>query len=179
MKNLRIYKKGIFTLAIVGALISSSAFADPVTINITGRVTAAACTVGSSSTYNVVMPDVTAATLNSANSFGTVWKTFDVVLNSCPAGTSTVTATFDGTADGADANKYANTTGAGYATNVSVQVQNRSGTIADKGKSSTMTVNVDASRNATFDLQARPYSTAGGGTVGNISTVVLMNFTYN
>lgn len=177
MASLLNYKKGIFTLAVVAAL-SGSAFADPVTINITGKVTAAACTVGNNSSYNVVMPDVTAATLNPAASFGT-WKTFDVVLSSCPAGTSTVTAKFDGTADGADANKYANATGAGFATNVAVQVQNRSGTTADKGKNSTMTVNVDGSRNATFDLQARPYSTAGGATVGNISTVVLMNFTYN
>ena len=178
MKNLCNVKKGICSLAIVGVLISVNAFADPVTINITGRVTAAACTIDNSSTYNVVMPDVTAATLNPGASYGT-WKTFDVTLSNCPAGTSSVKATFDGTADGTDANKYANTTGTGYATNVSVQVQNRSGTIADKGKNSTMTVNVDASRNATFDLQARPYSSAGGATVGNISTVVLMNFTYN
>ncbi|MGL5389648.1 MAG: fimbrial protein [Serratia sp. (in: enterobacteria)] len=178
MTTLRNVKQGLCTLAVVGALISSSAFADPVTINITGRVTAAACTIDNSSTYTVVMPDVTAAVLNPAASYGT-WKTFDVTLSNCPAGTTSVTATFDGTADGADANKYANTTGTGYATNVSVQVQNRSGTAADKGKNSTMTATVDASRNATFDLQARPYSTAGGSTVGNISTVVLMNFTYN
>ncbi|CAI1032001.1 putative fimbrial protein SthD [Serratia fonticola] len=177
MTTLRSVKKGLYTLAIMGTL-CSSAFADPVNINITGRVTAAACTIDNSSTYNVVMPDVTAATLNPANSYGT-WKTFDVTLSNCPAGTTSVKATFDGTADGADANKYANTTGTGYATNVAVQVQNRSGTVADKGKNSTMTVNVDASRNATFDLQARPYSTPGGGTVGNITTVVMMNFTYN
>lgn len=179
MTALRNIKQGLCTLAVVGALISCNAFADPVSITITGRVTAAACTTGNSATYSVVMPDVTAATLNPAASFATAWKTFDVVLSNCPAGTSTVTATFDGTPDAADANKYANATGAGYATNVSVQVQNRSGAIGDKGKNSTMTVNVDASKNATFDLQARPFSTAGSATVGNISTVVLMNFTYN
>lgn len=178
MNSLRSYKNGFMALAVTGILISSAAIADPVTLNITGRVTAAACTIGNSGTYSVIMPDVTAATLNSANSFGT-WKTFDVTLSSCPAGTTTVQATFDGTADGSDANKYANTTGTGYASNVAVQVQNRSGTVADKGKNSTMSVAVDASRNATFNLQARPYSTPGSATVGNISTVVLMNFTYN
>lgn len=171
------FTKGLIAALVMGSC-SLAAHAADTTITITGKVTAAACTINNSGAYSVIMPDVTAATLNPAASSGT-WKTFDVTLSSCPAGTSTVTATFDGTADGADANKYANTTGTGYATNVSVQVQNRSATIADKGKNSTMTVNVDASRNATFDLQARPYSTAGGATVGNISTVVLMNFTYN
>ncbi|WP_140920327.1 fimbrial protein [Limnobaculum xujianqingii] len=163
MSTLSNYKKGLITLAVIGGLISSNAFADPVTINITGKVTAAACTIDNSGTYNVVMPDVTAATLSSANTYGD-WKTFDVTLSNCPAGTTSVTAKFSGT---------------GYATNVSVQVQNRSGTAADKGNNSTMTVNVDGSRKATFDLQARPYSTSGGATVGNIKTVALMDFTYN
>ncbi|MFQ0830815.1 fimbrial protein [Serratia fonticola] len=178
MTSLRNYKKGFMALAVAGALLSSAAFADPVTVNITGRVTAAACTVDNSGVYNVIMPDVTAAVLNPANSNGT-WKTFDVTLSNCPAGTTSVKATFTGTADGNDGNKYASTTGAGFATNVSVQLQNRSGTVADKGNNSTMSVTVDASKNATFDLQARPFSTPGGATPGNISTVVLMNFTYN
>ncbi|MGL5387634.1 MAG: fimbrial protein [Serratia sp. (in: enterobacteria)] len=171
------FAKGLIAALVVG-FCSMAAHAADTTITINGKVTAAACTVDNSGAYTVTMPDVTAATLNLAASYGT-WKTFDVTLSNCPAGTTSVKATFDGTADGADANKYANTTGTGYATNVAVQVQNRSGTIADKGKSSTMTVNVDASKNATFDLQARPYSTPGSATVGNISTVVLMNFTYN
>lgn len=173
-------KKNGISIAIAGTtlFVAMMASAAPVTVTITGKVVAAACTVDNSGAYSVVMPDVTAAVLNPANSSG-AWKTFDVTLSNCPAGTSTVTAAFDGTADGLDANKYANATGTGYATNVAVQVQNRSGTIADKGKNSTMTVSIDASKNATFDLQARPYSTPGGGTVGNITTVVLMNFTYN
>jgi type 1 fimbria pilin len=171
------FTKGLITALVIGSC-SLAAHAADTTITINGKVIAAACTINNSGAYTVTMPDVTAAVLNTANSSGT-WKPFDVTLSNCPAGTSTVTAAFDGTADGADANKYANTTGTGYATNVSVQVQNRSGTIADKGKNSNMTVSVDASRNATFDLQARPYSTMGGSTVGNITTVVLMNFTYN
>lgn len=174
---MKLFTKGLITALIVSSC-SLAVHAADTTITINGRVIAAACTIDNSGAYTVTMPDVTAATLNPAASSGT-WKTFDVSLSNCPAGTTSVKATFDGTADGTDANKYANTTGTGYATNVAVQVQNRSGTVADKGKNSTMTVNVDASRNATFDLQARPYSTAGGATVGNINTVVLMNFTYN
>ncbi|BCG10330.1 fimbrial protein [Buttiauxella agrestis] len=171
------FAKGLIAALVVGSC-SLAAHAADTTITINGKVIAAACTINNSGAYTVTMPDVTAATLNPANSFGD-WKTFDVTLSNCPLGTSSVTATFDGTADVSDAAKYANTTGTGYATNVSVQVQNRSGTVADKGKNSTMTVNVDGSKNATFDLQARPYSTPGNGSVGDINTVVLMNFTYN
>ncbi|HGM5492469.1 TPA: fimbrial protein [Serratia fonticola] len=178
MSILHLSKKGLLTMAIAGVLISGAVCAAPVTINITGKVTAAACTVDNSGTYTVIMPDVTAATLNPANSSG-AWKTFDVTLSNCPAGTTSVTAKFSGTVDGSDSNKYANATGASYATNVSVQLQNRSGTVADKGNNSTMTVNVDGSKKATFDLQARPYSTTGGATVGDISSVVLMDLTYN
>ncbi|HBE9178829.1 TPA: type 1 fimbrial protein [Serratia fonticola] len=171
------FAKGLIAALVVGSC-SLAAHAADTTININGKVIAAACTINNSGAYTVTMPDVTAATLNPPSSFGT-WKSFDVTLSNCPVGTSSVTATFDGTADVADAAKYANTTGTGYATNVSVQVQNRSGTPADKGKNSTMTVNVDGTKNATFDLQARPFSTPGGASVGDINTVVLMNFTYN
>lgn len=171
------FTKGLIAALVMGSCTLAAQAADT-TITINGKVTAAACTINNSGTYTVTMPDVTAATLNPANSSGD-WKTFDVTLSACPAGTTSVTAKFDGTADGVNAAHYANTTGAGYATNVAVQVQNRSGTVADKGKNSTMTVNVDGSRNVTFDLQARPFSTAGSATVGNINTVVLMDFTYN
>lgn len=174
---MNMFTQGLIATLVVGSC-SLAAQAADTTITINGKVTAAACTINNSGTYTVTMPDVTAATLNPANSFGT-WKTFNVTLSNCPAGTSSVTAKFDGTADGANAAHYANTTGASYATNVAVQVQNRSGTVADKGKNSTMTVNVDASKNVTFDLQARPFSTPGGATVGDITTVVLMDFTYN
>jgi type 1 fimbria pilin len=174
---MNMFSKGLIAALVMGSC-SLAAHAADTTITINGKVTAAACTVDNSGAYTVTMPDVTAATLNPANSSGD-WKTFDVTLSNCPVGTSSVKATFDGTADGADAAKYANATGAGYATNVSVQVQNRSGTVADKGKNSTMTVNVDGSKKATFDLQARPYSTTGNTTVGDINTVVLMNFVYN
>lgn len=156
----------------------NTASAVDTTITITGKVTAAACTINNGGSYTITMPDVSAAQLSAPTSYG-AWEVFDVTLSSCPAGTSTVTATFDGTPDSQDAQKYANSTGAGNAKNVSVQVQNRSGIVSDKGKNSTMTVDVDESKNATFDLQVRPYSTLGNATVGSINTVVLLNFSYN
>lgn len=167
-----------FIVFIIVVLYSQLIQAADTTITINGKVTAAACTINNGGTYTITMPDVTAATLNTPSSYG-AWESFNITLSNCPAGTSTVTATFDGTPDSQDALKYANSLGTGYAKNVSVQVQNRSGTSSDKGKNSTMTVDVDESKNATFDLQARPYSSSGNATVGNITTLVLMNFSYN
>lgn len=174
---MNIFNKG-FIAALVASSFCISTQAADTSITINGKVTAAACTVDSSGTYSITMPDATAATLSTTNSYGD-WAPLDVTVSSCPVGTTSVTAKFSGTADSADANKYANTTGAGYSTNVSVQLQNRSGTIADKGKDSTMTAVIDGSRKATFDLRARPFSTSGNTTVGNIKTVVMMDFTYN
>lgn len=174
MKSL---SKQLITLAIM----SSSSFiahAADTTINLTGKVIAGACTISNSGSYNITLVDVNAATLNPANSYG-AWKTIDVTLTNCPAGTTSVTATFGGTADTADGTKYANLLGLGFASNVSVQLQNRSGTVADRGVGSTMTAYVDGSHNALFDLQARPYSKNGNATAGSINSVVLMNFTYN
>lgn len=169
---------GFFLPIFLSALLSSNVYSADVKITISGKVTAAACTINNSGTYSILMNDVTAATMNPLGSYGE-WANFDVTLSNCPVGTSRVVATFKGVQDSIDTKKYANATGAGYATNVSVQVQNRSGTIEDKGNDSTMSAPVGTSKNVTFDLRARPYSSTGGGTVGNISTVVMMNFDYN
>lgn len=178
---MRHFKKslmGVFVSMIITAPMASQA-AETTTINIQGKVIAAACTVDNSGVYAVTMPDVTAAELVTAGSApDSGKKDFDVTLSECPQGTTSVTATFVGTAAVGASTKYANTTGAGYAQNVAVQLQNRTGAVSDKGDSSTMKVDVDGSRNVTFDLSARPYS-LGNTTVGNISTVVLMNLEYN
>lgn len=173
--NINVFR---LTVAIITASLLLTANSSDTTINITGKVTAAACTTGVGSTYNIDLgQEISAATLNAAGAAST-YVTKDIVLSDCPAGTTSVTATFDGTKDSGSDTMYANATGEGYATNVAVELQNKTaGT--DVGKGATMTVDVDASKNATFPLQARAYSKSGGTTPGNISTTVLMNFTYN
>lgn len=171
-------KKCLATTMLMAGFISGGIHAADVTINITGQVIAAACTTDVGSTYNIDLgQEISAATLNSAGAAST-YVSQDIVLSDCPAGTTSVTATFDGTKDSGNDTMYANATGEGYATNVAVELQNKTaGT--DVGKGATMTVDVDASQKATFPLQARAFSKSGGTTPGNISTTVLMNFTYN
>ena len=172
------FKNNLIQACLLSALFAGSAMADPVTLTINGRVIAAACTTGTSASYTIDLgQSIAASALNTAAS-GSTYVPQDVVLSNCPVGTNTVTATFSGTADSANPTMYANSTGAGYATNVAVELQNATAS-TDVGNSGTMTVNTDASRKATFPLKARAYSKNGGTTPGNISTVVMMNFTYN
>jgi type 1 fimbria pilin len=154
--NINVFR---LTVAIITASLLLTANASDTTINITGKVTAAACTTGVGSTYNIDLgQEISAAT--PCRRAASTYVTKDIVLSDCPAGTTSVTATFDGTKDSGSDTMYANATGEGYATNVAVELQNKTaGT--DVGKGATMTVDVDASKNATFPLQARAYSKSG------------------
>lgn len=174
---MKIVKSG-FSVLLPVLLVSFAVKAAPVTINITGKIVAAACIIDNSGSYSIDLGQtISAATMNAANSSSS-WVTKNITLSNCPAGTSSVTATFSGTADSNNSAMYANATGTGYSQNVAVQLQNQTAA-TNVGNGATMSATIDASRNATFPLQARAYSTPGGTTVGNISTVVLMNFTYN
>lgn len=159
----------------LGSMLSIGAYAIDTTITINGKVTAAPCTISNGGTQTVTMPDVSAANMVTAGQTGS-WQTFEVKLTDCPAGVNSVTATFSGTP--ADNDKYANAIGDNYADNVAVQVQSRSDSTENLGNGKTMTVVINGSHEASFALQARPYS-LGNTTVGDIRTIMMMDFTYN
>lgn len=173
-----ITKNSILASIIVMVSASNYVSADPVNLNITGKVIASPCTVGTSATINTDLGQtITADSLNTAGSSST-WVPISVPISGCPAGTSNVTATFSGTAAASEPLHYSNAVGAGYATNISIQLENvNGGTVANKGPGTTMVVPVSSGA-ATFSLRARVHSKSGGATVGNIATVVQMNFTY-
>ncbi|WP_146198231.1 fimbrial protein [Enterobacter sp. CGMCC 5087] len=104
-------KKCLATTMLMAGFLSGGIHAADVTINITGQVIAAACTTGVGSTYNIDLgQEISAATLNSAGAAST-YVSQDIVLSDCPAGTTSVTATFDGTKDSGNDTMYANATG--------------------------------------------------------------------
>lgn len=148
------------------------------TINLTGKITAAACTVDNNGMYQIELPDVPSVTLASAGSFGE-WTTVNVTLSACPVGTTQVTATFGGTVALGDINKHGVAVGTGYAKNVDLQLQDAAGTKTDLGVNSSLTVPVDGNRNATFALRLRPYSIDGSATIGAIEGLIVAEFNYN
>lgn len=150
-------------------------------VTITGKVIASSCTV---SPVLVAGQEVNLGTLGRtkfqfANDTGD-WKSFSLNLTNCPAGTSQTTVTFTGTPDGNDATLFANTEPAATAaSNMAVQMVKDADHSAVLSTGSTMTVNVDTlTGTATFPLAARMYTPSGGAQAGNVTSSVLVNFTY-
>ncbi|EHG7612319.1 type 1 fimbrial protein [Citrobacter sedlakii] len=152
---------------------------DPVEIEITGTIVASPCEVSTDSKEMTIDlgngVDLQTSTLNAAGS-GSPWVNFNVSVENCPPGTSSVTATFHGTADSADPDSLYTSTG--DATNVAVQLQGVDGSPYGNGKTSTLDIASATEGKPTWALQARAYSKNGGATPGSIAAHVTMTFTY-
>lgn len=155
--------------------------AEAADVTITGKVTAASCTVSPvlAGGQTVNLGTLGRTRFQNANDAGD-WQSFSLNLINCPAGTSQSTVTFTGTADGTDATLFANTEpAASAATHMAVQMAkdiNHSDVLSNN---STMTVNVDsATHSATFPLAARMYTPSGSVQAGSVTSTVLVNFTY-
>lgn len=159
------------------AMVSYSAFAagDPVTITVTGNIVASPCGVDPESVAkNVDLGDIQAADMAAAGS-ASPWASFTISLINCPAGTTSVVATFNGTSDPDDMDEgYLNT---GTATNVDVQLEGSGGDHFGNGKTFYSTIGAD--RAITYNLRARAHSAKGGVMPGTVSSVITMSFTYN
>lgn len=169
----------------LAAGIVHSAFAvDPVQITVTGNIVASPCVIDTGSeSLNISLGDqLQSADLNAAGS-GSAWVPINVVFKSCPAGTSTITATFHGTADAGDPNTlYSNTAvDAGEdkaAKNIAVQLEGLANEAYGNGKTATIDI-ASAGTTPTFKMHTRAFSKDGGATPGKISSVITMSFTYN
>ena len=172
------------TLAMIAALFSVSSYAsDPVTINVTGKVVAAPCTLDTAnSTLDIDLGTQQSTTLAAAGAtLGT--KAFNIALKDCPAGTTSVTATFTGTDDpsAAPGNGFKN---AGTATNITIQLKNaNSGAWTDpyytikNGTAWNQAVNT-STNTVVYNLAARAYTPTGSVAPGTVSASIVVDFTY-
>ena len=155
--------------------------AEAADVNISGKVIAAACTVSSSLAAGQAVPLGTlgSTSFQSSGDADPTWHPFTLDLTNCPAGTTTSTATFSGTPDVTDDQLFANTEpAASAATNIAVEVkQSNNSSIVHNG--STMTIEVNATaRTASFPLEARMKTPLGNVQAGNVSSTMLVDFTY-
>ena len=166
-------------LIVCGSSLNVWAAGDPVSITITGNVVASPCKVSTDSqTMSIPLSatDLQTADLNAANS-ASDWVPFNVTLQDCPPGTSSVTATFHGTPDPADPETlYLNMDDA---KNVAVQLETQAGAACGNGKTSTLDIASAVGGKPTWALQTRAFSTEGGVTPGLIKAVVTMSLEYN
>lgn len=150
-------------------------------VTITGKVTAAACTVNPVlvAGQTVDLGTLGRTRFQNANDAGD-WKSFNLTLTNCPAGTTSSTVTFTGTPAGTGGTLFANTEAAATAaTNMAVQMAKDADHNAVLSNGSTMSATVDTTAGtATFPLAARLYTPTGSVQAGQVSSSVLVNFTY-
>ena len=150
-------------------------------VAVTGKVIAASCTVSPvlAGAQEVNLGTRGRSQFQFANDAGD-WKSFSLNLSNCPAGTSQTKVTFTGTPDGTNATLFANTEPvATAAANMAVQMAKGGDHSAILSTNSIMTVAVDTlTGTATFPLAARMYTPSGGAQAGNVTSSVLVNFTY-
>lgn len=152
------------------ALLPLTTRAADITITVNGRVVAKPCTI-STPTADVALGDLSASSLSSAGA-ASAWHDVKLDLNNCPEGTSQVTATFSGTADGTG--YYQNQ---GTAGNIQLELQDTGGTRLNNGAQKTVPVD-NNSQAASFALQVRALTVQGAATQGTIKAVINVTYTW-
>jgi len=171
------------SLMIAAGMVHSAFAADPVQITVTGNIVASPCIIDSKSvSKDVPLGELQSADLNAAGS-SSPWIPIEVSFESCPAGTSTITATFHGTADNDDSTTlYSNSAvdaGADKAAkNIAVQLEGLADEPYGDGKTATIDI-ASAGTTPTFKMHTRAFSKNGGATPGLIKAVITMSFAYN
>ncbi|WP_421531949.1 fimbrial protein [Lelliottia amnigena] len=168
------------SLIVAASLAHLAQAADPVALNITGNVIASPCEVSAASkNMNIDLgngTDLQTSSLHVAGS-SSPWVKFSIGLEHCPAGTSSVTATFHGTSDPDDPETlYSNT---GTATNVAVQLEGEAREPYGDGKTSTIDIASAPGGTPTWKLQTRAFTKNGNVTPGTINSVITVSFVYN
>ncbi|WP_333909005.1 fimbrial protein [Citrobacter sp. Awk 4] len=164
---MKLFAPALFMTMVIA---SGGAMAADATITITGKVVARPCTVSTTSA-SVDLGDMYAQDLSSAGS-ASAWKDVTLELTGCPVGTSSVIATFSGTADSVAAEYYANN---GTATNLQLQLQDSGGLNLSNGTAKTVAV---TGTSVSIPLQVRALSVNGNTTQGTVQGAIDVNYTY-
>jgi P pilus assembly protein, pilin FimA len=147
---------------------------DPVSLNVTGNITASPCQISSKSISQEIDlgHNIQTSAMQAAGSV-TNWVNFTIDLESCPPGTTSATMTLHGNADSAEPDDlYQNS---GSASNVAVQVQSQQGDLLGDGKTITGKISNGA---YSYPLHARMYSKNGNVGSGTVSATMTATFTW-
>lgn len=145
--------------------------ADSTVINIKANIVSSPCIVATD-TLNIDLGDIQSVVLAKGGDVSPWSAVQNIQLTNCPAGTSTVTATFNGT-PGVNVVSYKNT---GTAKDVGVELADDSSTINYLSNGTTKAVTV-ASGSANIPVRARLQSD-GVATVGTVLASVNVTFEY-
>lgn len=163
----------------VACTVTSPASASDSTVNVTASIVASPCKVASDSVVEVDLGKVWTSELTDAND-ASKWVAFQINLVDCPVNTTQVTATMSGSPDPDFPDYYINTgstDGSSSGKNVAIDVMDEAGLLQlSNGK--TMTVNVDNSHAAVFNMKSRMITPTGKATSGKVAGAMEVTMTY-
>ncbi|MGU3415360.1 fimbrial protein [Enterobacteriaceae bacterium C34A] len=151
------------------------AFAWGESVSISGNVTASPCTVDTGTVSQTVeLGSLPRQDVLIAGAAGE-WQNFELTLKDCPASTTKVTSTFQGTQDTQDTSAWKNT---GTSSNVALRLASRDHATV-YSVDSTQQVDVNAgTHSAVFLLSAKMFTPQGNAKPGTFVSVVNVDFTY-
>ncbi|UJD79349.1 type 1 fimbrial protein [Serratia rubidaea] len=172
--------KTLIAMAILGsaAFISAAQAADG-TINFTGNITDAACTVTpASASQTVALGTVNSGAFAAAGDTASPTK-FGITLTSCPATVTTASVKFDGPTDAANSNLLALTSATGVATGVGVGIYEENATTLIPVSSTSVSKTLSTTTDTTFNFIAKYVATAAAVTAGPANAVSDFTISYN
>lgn len=162
------------------------------TVNFNGSVVTSACAISAgSANIDVDMGEVRAATLAAAGSEASTAKAFSIMLEECeiadtsgsteenPIAATTVSVTFSGTPDSADASSLAAGANGGSASaqNVAIRLYDEQGNVVPLGEPAAAIVLRTGAN--TLNFSAKYYSPQGNATAGDASAIATYTVTYS
>ncbi len=148
------------------------------TVEFKGSVVDAACAVTADTTNQVVnMGQVKLSAFTGKDSVANQKTPFSIKLADCDTTiASQASVTFDGNAAAGEAGVLDNTSGAGNAAGVGIQIYDKDGSALDLGTASQAVTLIDGDN--TLNFSADYYQTADTATAGSVDTTATFNVTY-
>lgn len=172
-------KKLIAIAILAGASFASVAQAADGTINFTGNITDAACTVTPGTANQTVSLGTVSSTAFSAAGDEVGPTRFSINLTSCPASATSATVKFDGLADTSNSDLLAVTTGAGAATGVGVGIYEENSSTLIPVASASASKALSTTADTTFNFIAKYVATVSAVTAGTANAVSDFTISYN
>ncbi|WBM72576.1 fimbrial protein [Buttiauxella sp. WJP83] len=175
-------KKNIIAVAFaaVAALSASNAFATAGTVNFTGEILDAACTVDVASQNQTVALGSYNKSEFAATGAVTAAKKFTIVLKDCPAAVTAAHVRFDGTPEATDSTLLAiDSTVAGAATNVAINLMSADMVQLPLHGDNGYNYVLSSTANNNLDFYAQYKSTAAAVTAGPANSVANFSVIYN
>ncbi|EJU26512.1 putative type-1 fimbrial protein, A chain [Klebsiella sp. OBRC7] len=185
MKKAFMVKSVVLAMVMAGGISSamaatsgSSSTVNGGTVEFKGSVVDAACAVTADTTNQVVnMGQVRLAAFTGKDSVANQKTPFTIKLADCDTTiASQASVTFDGNAAAGEAGVLDNTSGAGNAAGVGIQIYDKDGSALDLGTASQAVTLIDGDN--TLNFSADYYQTADTATAGSVDTTATFNVTY-